>query len=331
MTKKPKPFEVSFFINNKCNLNCRHCYVGSNFSDNNLGLNEYKRIVDEAVSLGARTFGIVGREPLLTWDENTHGLLRKLQKIREGFEGKPKIRFGIVTNATLLDYGKIKSLNSILPDYFDISLDGMEESHDYIRGKGTFKKLDNSLGVIASNFPKLMKKVVVSFTLMSSNKKDLPEVIYYANKKRVKRFLISPYVKPIKKEDLGLPDGKVLGLYSEILDNKLVDFGRLNNLELMLGADPDVHPFLWETVSNSIVDFRRLQVDDYGNFFNTWERENGCSITVKHDAYENTYIDAVRISHDGYVSGTKGFLCTDLKSSSLGNVRKKSLKEILQR
>ena len=135
------PLEVSYFINNSCNLRCKHCYVGYSEATDSLTTQEWTNLFDEVVSLGARTFGNVGKEPLIS--------LKETKQLLEYFKLKKSshsdLRFGFVTNGILLDNMKINELDKIMPDYIDISLDGNKEVHNFIRGEGAFEALTTNL------------------------------------------------------------------------------------------------------------------------------------------------------------------------------------------
>lgn len=115
--KYPYPMEVSYFINNICNLSCKHCYVVYEENKNALSVKEWQNVFDELISMGALTFGNVGKEPVLAWNET----LELLLYFKEKRKSIPKLRFGFVTNATVLDRSKIEELERIQPDYIDIT------------------------------------------------------------------------------------------------------------------------------------------------------------------------------------------------------------------
>jgi MoaA/NifB/PqqE/SkfB family radical SAM enzyme len=66
------PLEGSIDLTYRCNNNCRHCWLrlppGSQGEQKELSLNEIKEIVDQARSMGCRTWNISGGEPMLRSD-----------------------------------------------------------------------------------------------------------------------------------------------------------------------------------------------------------------------------------------------------------------------
>lgn len=149
------PMDVSYFVNNICNLRCKHCYVAYDRINNNLNFSEWTNVFDQLINLGALTFGNVGKEPTLNWDLTKKLLLYFKAKKEE----MPKLRYGIVTNGTLLDANKIAELENCFPNYIDISLDGDKKTHDNIRGYGSYDLVMKNFDIIANK--KLIEKIFI--------------------------------------------------------------------------------------------------------------------------------------------------------------------------
>ena len=322
-----RPLEVSYFVNNKCNLNCKHCYVGYSNPKNDLSISEWKNIFDELIDFGALTFGNVGKEPLLAW-ERTSELLKYFQgKKREN----PKLRYGFVTNATLFNEEKIKELDKLSPDYLDISIDGTEEVHDFIRGKGNYQKTYANLQKIKETAPNLLKKIFISYTLMQPNKNALEQTIQEMNKLGINNFLVSPYVKTIHdKGNLGLDNEEIANIYKNITVGNVIDFSKTKNLELLLKSDYDTQKDLMDLLAErKIIDVNNLLIDEYGVIFNKEEKENNSRIILNFIPIPETLTRAIRISHDGYVGGCEEMFHENYPKLAVGNVREKSITEIL--
>lgn len=118
-------------ITDKCNLKCKHCYIGK--PDNNeLSIYEIKAVMDEFEEMQGLRLLITGGEPLM------HAGFRKLNAILPEY-GFRKILF---TNGLLLNKELLKELNI---DEIQFSIDGMERGHDAIRGKGTYEIVMNKI------------------------------------------------------------------------------------------------------------------------------------------------------------------------------------------
>jgi radical SAM protein with 4Fe4S-binding SPASM domain len=113
-------------ITNKCNLRCRHCYIGNGGADE-LSLKSIGDILKEFEYMQGLRVLITGGEPLL------HSRFEEINKILPDFS----IRKVLFTNGILLSEKKLKNLKF---NEIQISIDGLEKSHDSLRGLGTFKK-----------------------------------------------------------------------------------------------------------------------------------------------------------------------------------------------
>ncbi|MDP2947727.1 MAG: radical SAM protein [Nanoarchaeota archaeon] len=318
-----RPLEVSFFVNNICNLKCKHCYVGYNKKEDELTVEEWIKIFDKLIEMNALTFGNVGKEPLLS-SEKTFKLLKYFaEKRKENL----KIRFGFVTNGTLLNSSIAKQLEEILPDYIDISLDGTQEVHDYIRGEGKFKITTENL----KNFPKkLKKKVFISFTLMRSNKDSFKEMVKELDKMDFKKFIISPYIKtPDSDGELYLEKEEVVEFYKQIIEGKVINFSNLSEIEILLKVDYDSQKELMDLLcKKNIIDLKKLLIDEYGVLFNLYEINNS-KIIINYIPFSDTFSRAIRISHDGYLSGCLEMFHEDYPIRARGNLREEKIQELL--
>lgn len=115
-----------------CNGSCLHCFARSGISRNSsLRIGLVKEIIAEGYDAGYRHLHITGGEPLL-WE----GLFETLEY---GFGVGYKTIF-MNTNGTLMT----KEIGKRLADYsrfsMSVSLDGPEDQHDRIRGKGSYRR-----------------------------------------------------------------------------------------------------------------------------------------------------------------------------------------------
>jgi len=112
-------------ITNRCNLRCRHCYIGG--TDNSeLSITQLKSVLDEFEAMQGLRLLITGGEPLM------HSRFSELNYMLPAYSFR-KILF---TNGLLL---KQDQLNNLHVDEIQISVDGMERGHDAMRGAGTFR------------------------------------------------------------------------------------------------------------------------------------------------------------------------------------------------
>lgn len=198
------PWTVSWKVISACNLRCKHCYfdnVSENLynSQNDLNQDEIIRLTEDLVTnLGIVNYSITGGEPLLRKD------IFKIIKIIKAAHGIVSLQ----TNGTLITKTISKKLLGLLnpnTDYIQISLDGLEKTHDSVRGKGNFKKAINGIKLMINSGI----KVNVNCTPVSKNINDLVDLYKFCTEIGVNKFSLSrfiPYNKNQKKLELKLSD-----------------------------------------------------------------------------------------------------------------------------
>jgi radical SAM protein with 4Fe4S-binding SPASM domain len=119
-------------ITRRCNLRCRHCYIGPP-EDKELSPEEVTRVLEEFEEMQGLRVIITGGEPLMH---------RKFNSIN-GLLPDYALRKVLVTNGTLMDRRLLGALNM---EEIQVSVDGLEAAHEALRGKGTFRKTMRSIG-----------------------------------------------------------------------------------------------------------------------------------------------------------------------------------------
>jgi MoaA/NifB/PqqE/SkfB family radical SAM enzyme len=173
------PVTMIFFVTSRCNLRCSHCFYWrelSTASHKELSIDEIKKIAhsfEHPISLS-----LTGGEPFLR---------RDLKEIVEVFhEGCGTREVGIATNGTL-ETSTVETVRSILDEGLlsnlsvQVSLDGLEKTHDAIRGiKGAFKKGLSTLKAlekIRKHYPNFYLKTVLS--IQKLNISEIKEFVEY--------------------------------------------------------------------------------------------------------------------------------------------------------
>lgn len=125
LNERPSLRYLMVEVTGRCNLSCLHCYLGD-ASGNDLEPSVLSRLASEFEEMGGLRFIVTGGEPLMhpRWDE-----------LAPQLHGRD-FRSVLVTNGVLLP----EVSPELLPFHeVQVSLDGLEEGHDYLRGKGSFR------------------------------------------------------------------------------------------------------------------------------------------------------------------------------------------------
>jgi len=148
----------------KCNLRCKMCPFWKRSSMDS-SLEKEKAILKQIHSSGVCGIAFEGGEPLLRND---------LVKIL-AFSRSLPLQTSLVTNGTLLE-SRIDEISPYVNGAIYVSLDGLEKTHDTIRGvSGCFKKAIK--GIIAS---KDKVSVTINTTIMAENLHEIEDVVNLA-------------------------------------------------------------------------------------------------------------------------------------------------------
>ena len=166
-----RPLQCVIFITNRCNLSCKHCSVYEHHRPVIKSTRQIREELKYAYQEGARFVDFEGGEPTLWRDgEKTVNDLILIAK-QLGF-----FSCTVTTNAQT-------PFKNSLADSIWVSLDGVGESHDLIRGEGTFAALEKNIS--ECGHPNLNVNMVIN----NQNYTDVMQTITYAKK--------SPYIKSI--------------------------------------------------------------------------------------------------------------------------------------
>ena len=128
------PRRLWIYTNYDCNLSCTYCVAESHprAERRGLGMPVFRRLVDEAASLGFEEFFLTGGEPFILGD------MHERISLAAGL-----LPTTVLTNGMLLSGPRLEKLLPMrdLPLTLQISLDGhLPELHDAYRGAGAWAK-----------------------------------------------------------------------------------------------------------------------------------------------------------------------------------------------
>ncbi len=160
------PLRVSWRLTDRCNLRCLHCYATceNEAKQKELSLEKIKSVVDKLEDANIFEISLTGGEIFVRND---------LKEIIEYINSK-NIALALFTNATLIlsNYEWLKKCNI---RRYNISLDGLEEEHDKLRGKGNFRRTMEAI--------KLLKKdsarIVINCVINSLNVNNLVNILHF--------------------------------------------------------------------------------------------------------------------------------------------------------
>ncbi|GHV48074.1 hypothetical protein FACS189499_06780 [Clostridia bacterium] len=149
-----------------CNLRCSHC--GSSCDDSlpdELNAEESLCLAEQITELNPQLITLTGGEPLLRndWPQ----VVARLQE-----KSNEDCVIQMITNGTLVTTDIAKRMKECGLKYVTISIDGLQEQHDYTRGNGVFQKCCDAIAILQEQGI----TVGVNTTLTKENIGDLPEL-----------------------------------------------------------------------------------------------------------------------------------------------------------
>lgn len=155
---KYHPYFAVWELTNKCNFQCKHCYNGL-VQNTEFDITTAMDICDQLSNLGVKAVLLSGGEILLSkiW-------LQVADKLME-----LGIKPGILSNGWYFDDNVLKQIVDHKIDWVGFSIDGLEETHDFIRKEGSFKRVLNAI-------QKLNDKKVYTTINTTVHKKNIEEL-----------------------------------------------------------------------------------------------------------------------------------------------------------
>lgn len=149
---------VDWQLTSVCNRNCKYCFGPSHIKS--LTKDEIFRIIDCLSSNGVNQLGITGGEPLLHPD------------IEEIINYAVNIGLSIYLSTNCDYYFKYAKLIKEKVSIIGIPIDGSnEETHDYLRGHGSFGNIKSVLNDISNSNSKI--KIKFGTVITNCNQSDL--------------------------------------------------------------------------------------------------------------------------------------------------------------
>jgi len=247
------PLICSFKITKNCNLRCTHCPfwrqpavpvpgnetpenlrigtlpentcrpAGNSFEQHNtipadrlpavyenLSFARIRALLEKLKNDGVKIIIFEGGEPLLWMDGS------RKKGISDVIEYAKRLFFitGITTNGTL-------NLNRINPDIFFVSIDGLEKTHNRLRGRSFGKIIENITS--ARN-----KKIIANICISKENKDEIPDLVKFLNNK-VFGTTVQFFYPYEGLPDLALSAEEKTGVINRLLELKRQGYKILNS------------------------------------------------------------------------------------------------------
>ena len=221
------PLQTVLFITDKCNLRCKHCSVYGSAGYKQRSFEDIVADMRYSYKQGSRFIDLEGGEPTL-WKEGNRTINDLIDKALEiGF-----FSITVTTNAQ-------QDFSWIHPQSIWVSMDGVGEYHDRIRGEGTFARLEENISKFLSHqgsndnskiqnskFPSICVNMVVN----ALNYESLDAAMEYAKSNpAIEQISINFHTPYPGTEYLMLPPEKKAELIDKVLEYKRKGYPIMNS------------------------------------------------------------------------------------------------------
>ncbi|MDO9542038.1 MAG: radical SAM protein [Kiritimatiellia bacterium] len=279
------PILGGLLLTYKCNYHCRFCGLTEKIPDyekqygREFDTSQFKRMIDGLVDMGVSAIGFTGGEPLLRKDA---------VELMTYAKSKKRV-VHLSTNGALLTSAIIEALLNIKIDALNISLDGpTEESHDFIRGAGSFiSVIANTRQLVqARNVRRAATLINIVSVVNRKNIADVTDLVRLAKEIGADSVGFMPVLvshgrakQELSVEDLSAADAQIDALIKLKQNDGFIDSSEnyLSLFKLALRGLP--------SPLTCYAGYTTMIIDCYGNVFPCfpWIEENRSIVNIKGD------------------------------------------------
>ena len=206
------PLQTVLFITDKCNLRCKHCSVYGSAGNHQRSFDDIVADMRYSYQLGSRFIDLEGGEPTL-WKQDG-------RTINDLIDAALEIGFFSITVTTNAQ----QDFSWIHPQSIWVSMDGVGEYHDRVRGEGTFARLEKNIA--ASGF----KHICVNMVVNALNYESVDAAIEYAkNNPAIEQISINFHTPYPGTEYLKLSKEKEVEIIDKVLEYKRRGYPIMNS------------------------------------------------------------------------------------------------------
>lgn len=251
------PLQTVLFITDKCNLRCKHCSVYGSAGNKQRSFEDIVADMKYSYALGSRFIDLEGGEPTL-WKEakdEKREAKGEYYTINDLIDAALEIGFFSITVTTNAQ----QDFSWIRPQSIWVSMDGVGEYHDRVRGEGTFARLEEN--VRKSGF----KHICVNMVVNALNYESLDAAMEYAkNNPAIEQISINFHTPYPGTEYLMLPLEKKAEIIDKVIAYKKKGYPIMNSIsglklmkrnalgEINLGKECFVTNFIYTDGSRSL-------------------------------------------------------------------------------
>lgn len=311
----PKQVEVG--IGNTCGLQCKQCFLGYEAGQMNDSLIPMPRLLETLTEfindLGTRIICATDRDALTPG--RSIPLFEHLQELRSIHTD---LKFGGVTNGLAI-HKFADDLARIKLDYLDISIDGMQEEHDAMRGLGTFNVTIENLRIAVKR--QIAERIMVSTTLTRFNAQSIIDLICsLSTKEQVQWFNVAPLMA-VKMQEYQLGKSDIPNFLDDLFE-KLAWLNPAKPVTIYLEVPSYGGAFLPSLIESRWLVPEEIRQDSYGHLYQEICVNDLIKVVLRPELIPEYWRHTLRISADGFViGGCEPLTQSNYHQFAIGNIK----------
>ena len=206
------PLQTVLFITDKCNLRCKHCSVYGSAGYRQRKFDDILSDMRESYKAGSRFIDLEGGEPTLWREEG--------RTINDIIDAAMEMGFFSVTVTTNAQ----QDFSWIHPNSIWVSMDGVGEFHDRVRGEGAFARLEENVRKSGK------KHLCVNMVVNTLNYESLDAAMEYVRgNDAIEQISVNFHTPYPGTEYLMLPEDKKIELIDKVLEYKRKGYPIMNS------------------------------------------------------------------------------------------------------
>ncbi|MBD2254443.1 radical SAM protein [Nostoc parmelioides] len=324
---KSHPMQLELGIGNVCGLKCQHCFLGYESGATISPLIPMSTLLDTVTcmveKLGTRMIAVVDRDALTP--NRSIPFFEHIAKLRKTY---PEIKFGGVTNGLLIDR-YADDLERIKLDYLDISMEGVCDENDKIRGKGTFDLALKNLRIALAR--QLAERVIVATTLHRFNDDSIIRMIHQLIFEDGVQWFDIGILMAVKMQQYQLQQRDIVEFLNS-LSQSLVPVKVSQPITILVEICAYCAAFIPALIDSGWLIPEQIRQDKYGHLYQNIHVNESVTITLRPELIPEYWRHTLRISSDGYViGGCEPLTQKDYAQLAVGNIQIEPIQEIYRR
>ncbi len=168
LSSRRVPLSVHIGLTNRCNSRCRYCRFDRLSAPDYWTTEALLKVLDDMRAAGTRRVQFTGGEPMLRKDIGV--VLERAKSL------------GLFTGISTNGFQLPERVNELLPaDIVQVSYDGPEKVHDYLRGKGSHRTAQSALDALQNRGVPVWTNTV----LTKVNAPRIEEIVEHARSRKI--------------------------------------------------------------------------------------------------------------------------------------------------